>query len=205
MHIDVRVDCLEMSSRLPAVYLFLLNEVNFDFTRRTAAGLHIHKLWSISVRKVGHQPPSVVLSFERSGAFYQTIFPPEARESTVHLDFPRPGVPGLDIVQIVKVSRARRRNAPRAIVFHVEIGWGMARELLVVGGFACDMIFDLVRAAVASLDVDQISYAGQIPDSVVFVVIFFALKAGAGLHGEALIPGVGGGDVDLDHLRTGVA
>jgi hypothetical protein len=163
--------------------------MNFDFTRLAAAGLHIHKIWAILVREVGHQPPSVVLSFERSGAFYQAALPPGTRRDSVHLDFSRPGVPGFDRVQIVKVSRARRRDAPRAVVFDLEISRRMARELLVVGCFACDMVFNLARAAVASFDVDEISRARHAPDSVVLELILLALKAGACLQGEILIRG----------------
>ena len=86
--------------------------MNFDFTRLTAAGLDVHEIWPTLVREIDHQPPSAVLGLERSCDVYQAALPSRARGDGLHLDFPRPSAPGLDGVQIRKVSRARRRKAP---------------------------------------------------------------------------------------------
>ena len=174
--------------------------MNFDFTRLTAAGLDVHEIWPTLVREIDYQPPSAVLGLERSRDVYQAALPTRACGGGLHLDFSRPGVPGLDVAQIRKVSRARRRKAPCAIVFHVESSRNMLRESPVVGGLACDVVLNLARAAVASFDVDEVSFAGHVPDSVVL-----AREASADLSGESLIPGFGGGNVDLDRVRAGVA
>lgn len=76
----------------------------------------------------------------------------------MYLDLACAGVPDLDVVQVRGVSRAFRCKAPCAIVFHRKVRCDMLRESLVVRGFARNVVFDHIRAAVAGLYEDEVPF-----------------------------------------------